>query len=210
MLYHVPFFIFGVKHTILNDIIQLFFMPVFFMASGYLSGNILTKQLTTKEWFNFKTYSIMIPFFVVGGINILLNDMMNDSLSLKKNPINELLFADSSRGYWFLLVLFFFKVISIIGKQISQIFHIKNILIIVLIIFVIGEVLSRIIYAVWGMESMIRVYYNLPFYLVAMIIRQDKFFKLEGGDFVCCIHNIYNFRICRCTLFCTYRIPSSY
>lgn len=72
--------------------IYTFHMPFFFMLSGIL----VCKTKITKNVIKKRAFSLLIPFFMVGGLHSVLN-----------HRFDEFIYGEFHAGYWFLLSLFF-------------------------------------------------------------------------------------------------------
>lgn len=100
-------------------LIKTFYMNVLFVASGYVSAKMWNKTISIRELLCFKTYSLLVPFFVLGLACILLVDYASHG-TITQNPFNRLFFEVFNGGYWFLLTLFLCRIITISSKIISQ------------------------------------------------------------------------------------------
>lgn len=88
------------------EFIYLFHMPFFFMLSGYLACR--TKAFDSRFYLK-KIRSLLLPFFFV-GISFTVLDGQYQSFFC--NCFHN--------GYWFLLSLFFYLVLILLGKKFGK------------------------------------------------------------------------------------------
>lgn len=110
---HVNTFVFGNGECFMNKAIDTFFMGTFFMVSGYLGYKVLYGEVTGRKLLELKTYSLLLPFLIVGSICVLCMDICSNG-EVTQNPIWTMISNGDQQGYWFLLTLFVFKLMALL------------------------------------------------------------------------------------------------
>lgn len=125
ILGHIAFIPFNKTEWMLGNLFPMFYMSMFFMASGYVGYKIFAKSLTWKDVVNYKNFTLLIPFLVLGlSYTILRNYQLGIPFTIEST--STLFTVQAKNGYWFIYSLFFFRLISIIGIYIAQKLHIHN------------------------------------------------------------------------------------
>ena len=148
---------------------HLFFMPLFFLASGYVCYKIFTEKISFKRFFSLKMYALLFPFVFFGGAHSFLLaidkqaslNVLTIFLNFMRDNVNE--------GYWFILVLFVIRYVSYIGsfvveKWLRGSFKIKIVLSLMLN-FCVGMVLSHYV------PSLGKVVFYVPFFILGSLFR---------------------------------------
>ena len=80
--------------------VNTYFLSLFFFISGYLSVGKSFFELSDKEYIIKQVKHLLIPFFFVGTLYNLYQNVISGDYS------RLFLLEDPKGGYWFLLVLF--------------------------------------------------------------------------------------------------------
>lgn len=119
LLSHTGLAIFHQPENIINHFIPWFYMPLFFMAAGYVAYKPISQIVSLRSLFVAKNFCLLIPFFVFGIIYTVLLDYSKNGI-LTENPLTSLLTSGRNNGYWFLLFLFVFRYITLLGRFFLQ------------------------------------------------------------------------------------------
>lgn len=98
------------------DLMGIFFMPLFFIISGYVGYTGLKKIKKRTDLFLFlqkKTQQLLIPFFSVGLINVIATSIFNGNYNFL-TAFPAFFSLATMYGYWFLFILFWMIFISAI------------------------------------------------------------------------------------------------
>lgn len=125
VLGHIAFMPFNKTEWMLGSLFPMFYMSMFFMASGYVGYNIFARNLTWKDVVNYKNFTLLIPFLILGlSYTALRNHQQGIPISLES--LSTLFTTQAKNGYWFIYSLFFFRLISIVIIYIEQKMRIYN------------------------------------------------------------------------------------
>lgn len=144
MMIHSTNFIFVSSETIVNSFIDSFYLTLFFLCSGFLSTKLLDSINARSKCFVFKDFSLLIPFFICGLSYIAIQELAKGT-NPTKTVLLQLYTNYWSRGYWFLLVLFYFRTSFIIANYILSKLNLgkKHKVGCILISFFLSAVVSR-------------------------------------------------------------------
>lgn len=117
MMAHAGNFVFHTPDTFIYRFIDTYFMPVFFFCSGYLGLKLLGRTECGERWLQRKDLMLLVPFFVLGTAYVTLSDVRQNG-TLTQSPHINLLLSEANWGYWFILVLFLFKVAMLMSQAI--------------------------------------------------------------------------------------------
>lgn len=98
-----------------DEIIKLFFLSLFFVCSGYVSGKLINRTEITGKIISWKDFELLIPFFSIGSLYCSLPELSRDTFSII-NTMDRLLLDPNNFGYWFFLCLFLFR-LAVIASQ---------------------------------------------------------------------------------------------
>lgn len=122
MMAHVGSFVFHTPDAFIYCFIDTYFMPVFFFffcccCSGYLGLKLLGGTECGEKWLQRKDLMLLVSFFVLGTAYVMLSDVRQNG-TLTQSPHINLLLSEANWGYWFILVLFLFKVAMLMSQAI--------------------------------------------------------------------------------------------
>ena len=110
------FFLTKERGYFIFDLIGIFFMPLFFIISGYVGHTGLKKIKNRTDLFALlwkKTQQLLIPFFCVGLTSVITTSIFNGNYNFLK--VFPAFFSLATMyGYWFLFILFWMIFISAI------------------------------------------------------------------------------------------------
>lgn len=98
-----------------DEIVKLFFLSLFFVCSGYVSGRLINRTEITGKIISWKDFELLIPFFSIGFLYCSLPELSRGTFSII-NTLNRLLSDPDNFGYWFFLCLFLFR-LAVIASQ---------------------------------------------------------------------------------------------
>ncbi|MBG6062536.1 fucose 4-O-acetylase-like acetyltransferase [Flavobacterium sp. CG_9.1] len=116
---HVNSFVLHNSASFINQVIDTFFMGGFFMVSGYLASKNFSDQVSWKSFVQFKTYDLLIPLVIVGTLYALITDL-GEHGGITSNPFVHMITNGDQLGYWFLLTLFIFKIMSMLTGLLAK------------------------------------------------------------------------------------------
>lgn len=108
---HCSSFIFQNGESIGTLFVMSYYMPLFFIASGFVRYKNLFDEKNTKL-LRYKNFVVLVPFLIIGLLhNIICN---GDDIVV---ACHNLFFDERCSGYWFLLVLFMIDYSTILGGR---------------------------------------------------------------------------------------------
>ena len=109
VIVHCSSFIFQSGESIGTLFVMSYYMPLFFIASGFVRYKNLFDGNSAKL-LRYKNFIVLIPFLIIGLLhNIICN---GDDIVV---ACHNLFFDERCSGYWFLLVLFMIDYSTILG-----------------------------------------------------------------------------------------------
>ncbi|MBR2089540.1 MAG: acyltransferase [Fibrobacter sp.] len=100
-------FFFGQGNFVTHGL-HLFFMPIFFMASGFVGYKVFVDNYSFDRFLQKKMYTLLVPFFVFGlGYSFLCGYLEGNANVLF--IVKSFIMHGMNNGYWFILVLFVIK-----------------------------------------------------------------------------------------------------
>lgn len=121
---HVNSFVFHNGASFINQVIDPFFMGGFFMVSGYLASKHFADQVSWKSLLKFNTYNLLIPLVIVGTLYALITDLAKHG-GITSNPFVRMISNGDQLGYWFLLTIFIFKMMSMLTGLLAKSFRLQ-------------------------------------------------------------------------------------
>lgn len=156
--------------NLIARLLFLFFLPLFFMASGYVGYRY---KDNLREIFLWKSFSLLVPFLFFGLGYTLLSYYLNGVLQIN---LWEGFFTHLyNKGFWFLLVLFFIRFGFVLFSYFARKLGLKKDLFIFLLVFLVEYALAYIGIHWIGIASLDKVYDYLPFYLLGAFISKKSF-----------------------------------
>ncbi|WP_419715583.1 acyltransferase family protein [Bacteroides acidifaciens] len=105
MMQHGAHFVLASDDIFASLVIDTFFMPLFFLCSGFVSVKLLNRSVEHKWGIVLKDFSLLLPFVLCG---IAYGYCITGGLTI--SGILMRLLSTWSIGYWFLFVLFLFRI----------------------------------------------------------------------------------------------------
>ncbi|MEY8687855.1 acyltransferase family protein [Bacteroides sp. AN502(2024)] len=125
VLGHIAYMPFNKTEWMLGHLFPMFYMSMFFMASGYVGYKIFTRPLAWRDVANYKNFTLLIPFLVLGlSYTALLKYQQGILYDIES--LGTLFTVQAKNGYWFIYSLFFFRLTSIVVLYIAQSMRINN------------------------------------------------------------------------------------
>lgn len=156
--------IFGhINHSILNAFIYMFHMPLFYFISGYLFN---PDKYSFKQYVVRKLKTIILPYFIFGIITLLFNYLLHEKVA-----IVDFLIQKRYLTLWFLTSLFFTEIVFYLLNKFIKNEYLKGI--IVILLFLVGNVLSNIIDIAlpWNFDS---ICFTLVYYFLGYSFKKYK------------------------------------
>lgn len=156
-------------------IARSFEMPLFFMASGFL----FSYNSSTKDFFSKKAKRIIIPFFTFATLTVTLRIVFSSiTRSGELDIVDGVVKILTGQFYWFLYTLTLFMIIA---------HYIRNAYILVCI-----ALASIILYLNTNVENVLvftmgRFFYNIPFFILGLFIRQHYHKLKPKNEYTCWI-----------------------
>lgn len=154
----------GWRNGLLSHVIVSYYMPVFFVISGFFTYN---DKYSSRDLIRKRFKELICPYLTIA---IVIN--FYRTVILGGEFWNHYLFDESKGGFWFLVVLFIYNCFFAIAKEISG--KNSNMFFIVLIsiylfFLLITPYVPYFYYELFSLPS-IRKY--LPFFIFGMLIRK--------------------------------------
>ena len=182
MMAHAGSFVFHTPDTFIYCFIDTYFMPVFFFCSGYLGLKLLGRTECGERWLQRKDLMLLVPFFVLGTAYVTLSDVRLNGTLTQSSHIN-LLLSEANWGYWFIPVLFLFKVAMLMSQAIVGTFVKKTRMFVGVHVSFVAKMLLSIPLAYFLTKVFSQNYYTTYyylFYLIGFMFRQYNLMeKLE-------------------------------
>lgn len=105
MMQHGAHFVLASDDIFASLVIDTFFMPLFFLCSGFVCVKLLNRSVEHKWGIVLKDFSLLLPFVLCG---IAYGYCITGRLTI--SGILMRLLSTWSIGYWFLFVLFLFRI----------------------------------------------------------------------------------------------------
>lgn len=154
------------SNPILSHVIVSFYMPIFFLISGYFGYNSKygAKAIIAKR---FK--ELIIPYLTIGlAINLF------GAYLFGYNVLDHYILDESKGGFWFLVVLFFCFVFFAIAKKLNK-DNYKELLSLMILVylcfFILAFLLPSWAYDAFSLPSF-RKY--LPFFIMGLFLRKKE------------------------------------
>lgn len=190
---HVNSFLLHLSDSFINQAFDTFFLSGFFLVSGYLGANSFSEKISWKIFIQYKTYSLLIPFFCVGTVFAIISDLSYTGI-ITRNPVLLLINDNNQIGYWFLLTLFVLRLISLLTGNILKNIGIYRcnkyiqICVSIVICFIIVAVWICLIKKIsitteeWKICQVSNILYYIPFYIFGYVLKVASFDKKLSSD----------------------------
>ena len=163
MMAHTANFVFASPDIFAVLVIDTFFMPLFFLCSGFVSIKLLNRSVEHRYGIVLKDFSLLFPLLFCGAVySYCITGDYTINGTLKR------LFSTWSIGYWFLFVLFLFRIAVIFSEMVISICKIDRyktggvIILSFVVAFMLGRLTDR-----WGF-----VVAYFPFFILGIIMRK--------------------------------------
>jgi len=188
MMQHAAHFVFASDGIFASLVIDTFFMPLFFLCSGFVSIKLLNRSVEHKWGIVLKDFSLLLPFVFCGTI---YGYCITGDFTI--NGILKRLLSTWSIGYWFLFVLFLFRMAVIFSGMVVSACRIDKYKMggVIVLSFVVALILGHLTNR-WGF-----VVAYFPFFILGIIMRKYSLHTLilqyQWGTFVLVILAVLSF-----------------